>query len=194
MRWTLKTSNQIVDVDDETPLQAGEFTHYVGIYTGYSLELYKNGDLVSYKPLSGTIGTTSKSITIARKDERETQYNFLGTVDELRIYNSDLPASYIKALPSMWDLSSGMRHAIARQSINIHPNPFKTFFKVDCPTGNFIQTLELINLQGQTIFTKRNQAIKQPSYSMNKLAPGPYFCEITTDDEVQVVKKLMKLE
>ena len=28
-----------------------EFTHYVGIYTGYSLELYKNGDLVSYKPL-----------------------------------------------------------------------------------------------------------------------------------------------
>ncbi|MGI5975262.1 MAG: LamG-like jellyroll fold domain-containing protein [Paludibacter sp.] len=194
MRWTLKTSNQIVDVDDETPLQAGEFTHYVGIYTGYSLELYKNGDLVSYKPLSGAIGTTSKSITIARKDERETQYNFLGTVDELRIYNSDLPASYIKLLPSMWDLSSGTQHAIAHQSINIHPNPFKTFFKIDCSTGDLIQILELINLQGQTIFTKRNPSNQTTILLDEQLSPGPYLLRITTDDEVQVVKKLIKLE
>ena len=94
----------------------------------------------------------------------------------------------------MWDLSSGTHHAIAHQSINIHPNPFKTFFKVDCSTGNFIQTLELINLQGQTVFTKRNLSNQTTILLNRELAPGPYLLRITTDDEVQVVKKLIKLE
>jgi hypothetical protein len=94
----------------------------------------------------------------------------------------------------MWDLSSGTHHAIAHQSINVHPNPFKTFFKVDCSTGDFIQILELINLQGQTIFTKRNLSNQTTILLDEQLAPGPYFLRITTDDEVQVVKKLMKLE
>jgi hypothetical protein len=106
LRFTLKTDERVVDVDDPETLSAGEFVHYTGVYSGYSLELYKNGSLVAFKALSGNIGVTNQSITLARKDQATTDYFFRGAIDEVRIYNAELPPVFIAMLPNLWDNAS----------------------------------------------------------------------------------------
>ena len=153
LRWTLKTSNGVADVDDTTALKTGEFVHFTGVYTGYSLELYRDGKFVAYKPLSGTIGTSTKSITLARKDESETNYNFRGTIDEVRIYDAALPVNYISKLPDMWGLVSGMDNVSQNSSLNVFPNPFEKFFSVLLPDNNNSFSVDIMNLQGQKIWS-----------------------------------------
>lgn len=155
-RWTLNTSNGIVDVDDDVALQTGSFVHYTGQYTGYSLELFRNGQLIAWKPLSGTIGTSNKSITLARKDESETNYHYKGTIDEVRIYNTELPIKYIEKLPALWELASETQNPEYLDAVSVHPNPFQSSFTVRFPEKESAHTLTIYNLQGQQVYVQQH--------------------------------------
>lgn len=209
VRWTLKTTQGIVDVDDPTPLKAGEFVHYTGQYTGYSLELYRNGRMVDYKPLTGAIGVSSKSITLARKDEVETNYYFRGTVDEVRIYNAELPIRYIEKIPSMWDLVSGVGSVYEPKVFGVYPNPFGESFRLILPVEieqslmatHFsssdeveTRTLSLYDMQGRRVYMQsgvRNSIEVSPGVG---LMPGVYLLVFSTSlgdvMRVPVVRKV----
>lgn len=182
MRWTLKTTNGIVDVDDDIPLQTGTFVHYTGQYTGYSLELYRNGNLISWKPLSGTIGTSSKSITLARKDESETNYNFRGSIDEVRMYNAELPMKFIEQIPAMWDLASGLDSHRLDERISVFPNPFNSFVTIKSGKS---QKVRIFNLSGQCVYTTQIST-GDNTIDLNWLIGGLYY--LSFEDEPSVVK------
>jgi PKD repeat protein len=193
LRWTLKTSNGVADVDDPTALKTGEFVHYTGVYTGYSLELYRNGVFVAYKALNGTIGTSSKSITLARKDESETNYTLQGTIDEVRIYDQALPAGFIQTLPSLWQLTSGIRQEEAETGISVWPNPFADHFSISMKDPDEAFSLEILNMQGQKIWSKDNLTngeIITPDVSMPK---GVYLLKVKGKFGRIVSTKLIKI-
>ena len=151
LRWSLKTNENIIDIDDPEPLETGKFVHYVGQYTGYSLELYRNGKLVAYNQHNGIISTTDKNITFSRKDENETNYYFRGTIDEVRIYDTSLSLSEIEKLPDLWSLTLNKSNKII-----IFPNPVEQNFNILIPHEESIKKIEIINLFGQTIWKRDN--------------------------------------
>lgn len=98
LRWTVKTENEVMDLDYDIPVNVNQFSHFVCLYTGYSIELYHNGILYSYKPLSSPICSTDENLTVGAMTMSELNYNFQGTIDELYLFDSSLTPAQIKLL------------------------------------------------------------------------------------------------
>ncbi len=187
VRWTVKTDHSVVDVDADTILQTGRFDYYTAVYTGYSSELYRNGKLSAFKAQTGLIKTTAKSLTIARKDEATTDYNFKGTVDEVRIYDVDLPQSVIQLLPTTFKLETGIQDSIIKH-FNVYPNPFSSGFQIDLPDGEIIEKIELFDLLGKKVF----QSSDGNSNVQMSLLNGLYLLRVTTESGKNLRIKLIK--
>lgn len=190
VRWTVRTSEGIADVDDNIPVQPGVFVHYCGMYTAYSLELYRNGQLVAFKPLSGSIGTTAKNLTLARKEETETNYTYKGVIDELRIYNAELPLNYIAQVPGFWDLASGNGNVPAFTHAKLYPNPARTTAYVDIAG---IQLLTLTDIQGKPVNIRYTNDSQGATLYTGQLRPGVYFVTAETIGGSKHQLKLIKL-
>lgn len=190
VRWTVRTSLGIADVDDDSPVKPGIYTHYCGVYTGYSLELYRNGKLVAFKPLSGQLGTTTRSITLARKDESETNYTFKGSIDEVRLYDAELPVNYIARLPSFWDLASGSNPQLQVLQPALFPNPVSS-----------VSYLRIAELRKLNVYTVQGKKIEIP-YSIDsdgaviygdQLPAGVYCIIAETTDGTACTVRFVKL-
>lgn len=98
IRWTVKTTTGIKDLDSETLLQTGVFYHVVARYDGSDFEIYIDGELDVFSSWSGTILTTTIDLMIGQVLPMNSQYNFNGVLDEIRLYNYGLSVSEIQAL------------------------------------------------------------------------------------------------
>jgi hypothetical protein len=170
LRLTVKTDGGIVDVDDPETLSAGEFVHFTGVYSGYSLELYRNGALAAFKPLSGNIGTTAKDITLARKDAATTDYFFRGVLDEVRIYNAELPPAFIATLPARWDLASGIRD-IAYGKLAVKSKHGRLIVV----NGHVNDDVRIFDVSGKMLL---NEKAAGGSIDISRLPAGIYFVGI----------------
>ena len=189
VRWTVKTNLSTVDVDADSILQIGKFDHYTGVYTGYSSELYRNGKLAGFKAQTGQIQTTAKSITLGRKDEATLLYNFVGTVDEVRIYDAELPPQLIKLLPTDFNLKTGTTD-ITSSSFKIYPNPFNTELKLDLPPGENTSKIEIYDILGKLVYlTTASVTTLQPT-----IPTGFYLLKLTTDTGKVFKTKINKIE
>ncbi|MDD5184400.1 MAG: T9SS type A sorting domain-containing protein, partial [Paludibacter sp.] len=187
VRWTVKTNHAVVDVDADTVLQMGKFDHYTAVYTGYSSELYRNGKLSAFKAQTGLIQTTAKSLTIARKDEGTSDYNFRGTVDEVRIYNADLPQSVIQLLPTTFKLKAGIEDTTIT-NFTVYPNPFSSGIHINLPTGENIAKIEVFDLVGRKVY----QATDSATNIHISFPNGFYLLRVTTDSGKSFQAKLIK--
>jgi hypothetical protein len=122
LRWTIKTDIGTKDLDNSTVLPINEFNHYTVCYTGYSMEIYVNGELDVFTSMSGKIQQTGKDLTIGHKDRTTNSYFLRGTLDEIKIFNGELPVSEIKILPSLWNPYTGF-NSLNTNSIQLFPNP-----------------------------------------------------------------------
>jgi hypothetical protein len=187
VRWTVKTNNAVIDVDADTLLQIDKFDHYTAIYTGYSSELYRNGELSAFKAQTGLIQTTANSLTIARKDEATSDYNFSGTVDEIRIYDTDLPQSIIQLLPTTFELQACMADSVISNFI-VYPNPFTTGIQINLPTDENIAKIEIYNLIGKLVY----QTTETNSYVQISIPNGFYLLRVIADSGKNFKTKLIK--
>jgi len=122
LRWTAKTTAATGDLDSSDPIPVNEYHHVTVAYTGYSMELYLDGELDTFTKHSGSLQQTSKSITFGRKDEVETRYSLKGILDEVRIYNQVLSPEEIATLRTLWssDVVTGLEEESA---LTPYPNP-----------------------------------------------------------------------
>ncbi|MDD4968980.1 MAG: T9SS type A sorting domain-containing protein [Paludibacter sp.] len=187
VRWTVKTNSSTVDVDADTLLSIGNYDHYTAMYTGYSMELYRNGVLSAFKPQTGLIQTTQKSLTIARKDEGTSLYNFTGSVDEVRIYQEELPQAIIKLLPYSFTLKA-IKQDTAITSLKVFPNPFSNEFQVTLPTGENIARKEIYDLLGKTLYSFSDTS---PTVQLN-IPNGFYILRITASSGKYYISKIIK--
>jgi hypothetical protein len=151
IRWTVKTNNGVVDLDADSVLEIGKFVYVTAMYTGYSMELYLNGNLSAFTPMTGKIQTTSQNITIARPDDTTSDYNFTGTVDEVRIYDNELSQQLIKLLPSTFSLKTSITDTTSTPFM-IYPNPFTNEFIITLPTDEKASKIQVYNLLGKLVF------------------------------------------
>jgi len=188
VRWTVKTNDATVDLDADSVLQVGKYDHYTAIYTGYSMELYRNGKLSAFKAQTGLIQTTQKSITFGRKDEGTTLYNFVGAVDEVRIYDAELSPSLLKLLPATFKLKATGVDTVVISVMKILPNPFVNEFAVSLPTGETIGKKEVFDLLGKAVFLSADSS---PTVQLT-LPNGFYIVRITSGSGKLYKAKIIK--
>jgi hypothetical protein len=147
LRWTVKTNTGISDLDGSTPIELNRYYHVTALYTGYSMELYVDGVLDTFKSFSGSILPSTKPFTIGRMDNIETQYALLGSVDEIKLWDKEIPVSQVEQLKTLWATPAGI---IDQEiSISVYPNPADELINVEI-TGNInVENLKVLNTDGR---------------------------------------------
>jgi hypothetical protein len=129
LRWTVKTSAGVSDLDGSAPIDLNRYYHVTAVYTGYSMELYVDGILDTFKAFSGAIQPSTKPLTIGRMDNVETQYALLGSVDEFKLWNSEIPVAQIVQLKQQWAIPAGIHDN--EITTRIYPNPAQNIVNVE---------------------------------------------------------------
>ena len=98
LRWTVNSLNGVSDLDADVPLETDIFYHVAVTYDGALLALYLNGQLRTYKVLTGKIRTTSLAFLMGQMLPGQPEYNFKGVIDNVKIYNYAFPPDAVETL------------------------------------------------------------------------------------------------
>lgn len=189
LRWTTKTANATVDLDSSEPLSLNQFRHVTVVYSGYSMEVYLDGELDTFSRHSGSLLQTAKAVTFGRKDQSETDYFLNGVLDEVRIYNEILSPDEIAGLKDIW--SSEVVTGLEREDLlTPYPNPSKEKFTINtCPA--VIRRVELTDLSGREVTFKAVEYSDKIEIHPG-IDSGMILVKIATDKGISVFKVVMK--
>jgi photosystem II stability/assembly factor-like uncharacterized protein len=97
--FRINDAGEFIIVQGALAPDLGKWYHYVGVYDGMEMRIYKNGVSDSTPTAhSGTVNQHTGPLTIGKYAYHPTAYNFNGSVDEVRVYDRVLTASEISAL------------------------------------------------------------------------------------------------
>jgi len=201
LRWTVKTNTGTKDLDSETELIKNNLYNVTMLYDGSDYEIYINGELDAFTSFSGTIQTTAIDLMIGQVLPGNTEYNFKGVLDDIRIYNYALSYSSIQLLYDFTtDIQTDHESDIPKNFglVQNYPNPFngQTNIEYRISTQSIVK-LEIFNILGQKIKTLIEEE-KSPGYftiswdgknnfgdSMNS---GIYFIKLSADKFTETKK------
>ncbi|MDO9254710.1 MAG: LamG-like jellyroll fold domain-containing protein [Bacteroidales bacterium] len=192
LRWTVKTSTGVSDLDGSAPIELNRYYHVAVLYTGYSLELYVDGVLDSFKAFSGSIQASTKPITIGRMDNVETLYSLLGSVDEVKIWDKEISIPQVEKLKDQWNTSFGIEEdfRIAR----VYPNPAKDVIYIELAGSVESEDISLIDMEGKK---GKDYSVKllasRIELEVSKASSGLHMIRIVLKDGKIVTKKIMIL-
>lgn len=204
LRWTVKSSEGIKDLDSETELVKNKLYNVVVVYSGSDYEVYLNGELNAFSTFTGTILSTNYDLTIGQVLPNNNEYNFKGVIDDVRIYDYALPHNDIIAL---YDISTSIQEEtddIMPTSNYLHqnyPNPFngqtKIFFRLSKQEHVIIEVFDILGNKitrlVDGVFTVGNhQATWDGRNNKNvQISSGIYFYRMTCGNYFQIRKMLM---
>ena len=167
IRWTVKTDTGTKDLDSETELILNNLYNVTVLYDGDDYEIYINGELDAFTSFSGLIQTTSIDLMIGQVLPDNTQYNFKGILDDIRIYNYALSYSSIQSLYDyVTDIEDDQEIELPKNFglEQNYPNPFnsQTNIRFQLSIQSRVK-LEIFNILGQKIKTLINEE-KSPGY------------------------------
>jgi len=190
LRWTVKTSTGVTDLDSSMPVELNRYYHVAAMYTGYSMELYVDGVLDAFKAFSGALQTSIKPITIGRMDDVETQYAFRGSIDEFKLWNTEIPVSQIAQLKNEWANLTGVfsNELISR----IYPNPADRLIHIELNQSADIEKILLFSATGMEVFDCKVKSQGQViSIEIPKTYSGIYLLKIILKDGQVISKKII---
>lgn len=192
LRWTVKTENGTIDLDSTEPLTLNEFVHVTVVYTGYSMEMYLNGELDSFTGYTGLVMTTAKQITFGQKDYADRQYFYNGILDEVRIYDKALQPDEISLLQTMWTdevPTSAIQPEIS--GIRIFPNPSVTGVITIDHAGKNVSGVELFGSDGRAVAFEFENLGSVSVVRPQRYAKGIHLVRVTTDSGSKCVRVLL---
>ncbi len=195
IRWTVKTNQGIKDLDSETELTLNTLYNVTVLYDGSDYEIYINGELDAFTSFTGLILTTPIDLMIGQVLPGNTQYNFKGVLDDIRIYNYALSYSKIKSLYDYVVNVSDEKQIELPKNYGLtqnYPNPFnnQTNIEFQVPNQSVIK-LEIYNILGQKIRTLINQEKYPGNYSVSwngendfgdSVNSGIYFIKLSSEN------------
>ncbi len=185
LRWTINTETGIKDLDGTKPITLGQFHHYTVVYTGYSMEIYIDGELDSFASYSGFINSSNKNLTFGRKDNTESKYFLNGVLDEVRIYNNAVSLNAIKLLPNIWNNITGIKDS--HNSFIIYPNPTNGHFYIKGINAN-LKSLELFDARGRVIAFQSTRSEENTRIELDNFNLGLVILKLQTDEGIQYRK------
>jgi len=129
MRWTMNTLSSIADLDIDLPVKIEQFYHVTATYDGSLLALYLNGNLRTYKVLSGKIRTTTFPFLMGQMLPAQPEYNFKGVIDAVKIHNYALAPDAVKTLYDQ-SVSAGEPVFTGEAVLVLSPNPVSDLLTV----------------------------------------------------------------
>jgi hypothetical protein len=188
LRWTVKTSTGIKDLDSETLLETGSWHHVAVLYDGSDFEVYLDGQLDAFTSWSGTILTTSINPTIGQVLPGNQGFNFNGRLDDVRIYNYALAVSDIETLVGQVSAvgdQEGSPLPVTTALAQNFPNPFNpsTVIRYALSAAGGV-TLRIYDIFGRVVETLVDKTQSPGRYAVtwqaSAAATGVYFCQLTT--------------
>jgi hypothetical protein len=199
VRWTVLTNSGIKDMDTHMNFNTNIFYYISCVYTQNRVEIYLNGQLETSDTFTGQILTTSIDFMIGQVLPGESNYNFKGILDDLRIYNYALSSTEIEDL---YNQSTSIElHTepgipidyVLRQN---YPNPFNptTVIRYQLPVAGDV-VLTVFNLLGQkaaTLFSGRQQAgYYSIEWDASEMASGIYYYKLEAGPFIEIKRMLL---
>ena len=208
VRWTIKTTAGIKDLDSETEILAGRWYNVTAWYDGSDIELYLDGELDAFGSWSGTILPATIALTIGKVLPNNSSYNFNGILDDIRLYNYALAYDSIRTLAGG---TSGVRDDRRRplpERIVLEqnaPNPVSatsgaastriTFAIPDAAYRSGVVMLKVFDVLGRELATLVDEPFQPGTYSLtwdvSSIPSGVYFYRLTTSHGSSIRKMLV---
>ncbi len=198
LRWTVKTSSGIKDLDSESLLLVDSVYNVSVIYNGSDMEIFLNGALDAFSPWSGTLQQTSIDLTIGQVLPNDNNYSFNGVLDEIRLFDYGLSVEEISQLSSRLTFVKGSLPAVIPQSaaLEVYPNPFNpsTILRLAVPsTGHVMVTV--FDVMGRKVSTVLDGIVSSGFHELrwdaSSNATGIYFCVMTTGAKTFIQKLVL---
>ena len=191
LRWTVRTGSATRDLDSSFPLVLNQFYHFTVVYSGYSMELYADGELNNFIAHSGLMGTTSNSLTFGRKDANETNYFLRGVLDEVRIYNAIVPPDEILTLKDKWnEIVTGVEADL--EKMQVYPNPAERNFFLRNINLTQVKGMHLYDVNGRIVDFEVNQIQGDVKVSVNNPVTGVVILRLQSGKAVYHRKIILK--
>jgi hypothetical protein len=204
IRWTVKTTTGIKDLDSETELVLNNLYNVTLLYSGSDFEIYINGKLDALTTFSGSILQTNINFMIGQVLPGNNQYNFKGILDDIRIYDYALSFQRIKDL---YDVATSIDdktfYSVPDENLLFQnfPNPFNSTTIINYQVSEAgMLSLKVYNILGQKIRTLEN-SVKSPGYYSafwngsddfgNEVSSGIYILELRIGDFSNKKKMLL---
>ncbi len=97
LRWTVNTANGITDLDAAVKLNIDKYYHLTATYDGALMVVYVNGEMQSFKQMTGALKKTTFPFLMGQMLPDNTTYNFKGTLDEVSLYNYAMTPMQVQA-------------------------------------------------------------------------------------------------
>ncbi len=197
LRWTIKTTAGIKDLDSESELVVDSLYNVSAVYNGSDMEIFLNGDLDAFVPWSGLIQQTAIDLTIGQVLPNDNNYNFNGVLDDMRLFDYGLSVGEITALASrLTSVRSTVRVTVPRtMALNVYPNPFNptTVVHMSLPSNGHV-TVKIFDLLGREVSKLVDGLLPAGTFEQrwkaDGLGSGIYFCVMTAASQT-IVKKLV---
>ncbi len=200
IRWTINTAGGITDLDSETIITKGQWYNVTGYYSGQDMELYINGRLDAFKYFNGGINSSSVDLTLGQTVPNNTQYNFNGKIDDVRLFDYALPYDEIV---QFYDIETSVEDIdddlpLSFQLLQNYPNPFNSQTNITFRVrNNSLVKIDIYNILGQKVISLLNKEMAAGQHSViwdgktnngDKTNSGIYFIRMKAADYTSVIK------
>ncbi|MGB2869214.1 MAG: LamG-like jellyroll fold domain-containing protein [Bacteroidota bacterium] len=194
LRWTVKTTDGIKDLDSESPMVLDSLYNVTVLYSGTDMELYLNGQLDAFASLTGTILQTSIDLTMGQDLPADNNYNFNGILDDVRIFDYALSPAQISALndfPTSVDAPRGTTKPLTFELHQNFPNPFNpsTTIVFEVPHRASVR-LRVFDILGRTVATlltgEVEGGVHSATWNARAVPTGVYFSVLESGSQMLV--------
>jgi hypothetical protein len=154
------------------------------------MELYLDGVLDTFKAFSGTLQSSTKPLTIGRMDNIETLYALRGSVDEVKIWDKEIPIKQIEQLKDQWATEAGIEEEAI--SARIYPNPTNDMINVDFRNSSPVDRIALFSPDGRELQDyKTSTNGSEITIEFAGALAGIYFLKIFLLNEQVITSKVV---
>jgi hypothetical protein len=186
LRWTVNSLNGVSDLDADVLLQPDQFYHAVATYDGAVLALYLDGQLRTYKALTGKIRTTSVAFLMGQMLPGQPEYNFKGVIDDVKIFDDALPPDAVATLYGLGVTGVHDAQNYAIGTLELSPNPVTERLTIrlvrDGVTGLDGATVQIRDLAGRLVIEKTGFAGTSLDIDVKNCKPGVYTVHIMSEN------------